>query len=189
MVCRKFCRQAFAAIHIDVAGGYGNDAYNQMNDLNMNVVGLNGGLRSDGNDRSGKLSYYNMRAEWWWGLREALDPLLGVGLALPPGREVLADLTAPRYEVRPGGKILVDEAAKKKVHLTEKETAILRYLYRAGRRPVPRETLLNEVWGYNPGVTTHTLETHIYRLRQKIEPDPSNARLLVTESGGYRLVA
>ncbi len=52
---------------------------------------------------------------------------------------------------------------------------------------MPRETLLREVWGYNANVTTHTLETHIYRLRQKIEPDPTNARLLVTEGGGYRL--
>ena len=62
-------------------------------------------------------------------------------------------------------------------------------LYRAGGKPVPRQILLNEVWGYNSNVTTHTLETHIYRLRQKIEPDPTDARLLVTESGGYRLVA
>jgi DNA-binding response OmpR family regulator len=74
------------------------------------------------------------------------------------------------------------------VRLTDKETAILRYLYRAGQKPVSREILLQEVWGYNSGVTTHTLETHIYRLRQKIERDPANAALLVTEAGGYKLV-
>ena len=73
------------------------------------------------------------------------------------------------------------------LRLTEKETAILLYLHRAGDA-VARETLLAEVWGYNPRVTTHTLETHIYRLRQKLEADPSDARLLVTETGGYRLM-
>ena len=92
------------------------------------------------------------------------------------------------YEFRPSAKVLVD-GNQKKIRLTEKETNILKYLYRAGEKPVSREELLAEVWGYNAGVTTHTLETHIYRLRQKIEPDPSNARILVTESGGYRLVA
>jgi DNA-binding response OmpR family regulator len=61
-------------------------------------------------------------------------------------------------------------------------------LARAGEKVVARDVLLNEVWGYNAGVTTHTLETHIYRLRQKIERDPSNAALLVTEPGGYRLI-
>ena len=75
-----------------------------------------------------------------------------------------------------------------KLKLTEKETAILRYLYRAGQKVVGREMLLAEVWGYNANVTTHTLETHIYRLRQKIETDPSNARILVTEPGGYKLI-
>ncbi|MEL6997131.1 MAG: response regulator transcription factor [Pseudomonadota bacterium] len=90
------------------------------------------------------------------------------------------------YSFRPGGKMLVDEA-EKKIRLTEKETNILKFLYRAGGRTVERDTLLREVWGYNAGVTTHTLETHIYRLRQKIEPDPGNARILVTETGGYRL--
>ena len=54
-------------------------------------------------------------------------------------------------------------------------------------KPVSREELLTEVWGYNAGVTTHTLETHVYRLRQKIEPDAQSAKLLLTETGGYRL--
>jgi DNA-binding response OmpR family regulator len=92
------------------------------------------------------------------------------------------------YVFKPAMKLLLDEA-EKKIRLTEKETNILKFLYRANDAIVPRDTLLHEVWGYNAGVTTHTLETHIYRLRQKIEPDPSNARLLVTESGGYRLAA
>ncbi|MGD2132217.1 MAG: response regulator transcription factor [Maricaulaceae bacterium] len=90
------------------------------------------------------------------------------------------------YEFRPAMKLLVT-SDDKKVRLTEKETSILKYLYRSGAKAVGREELLHEVWGYNSGVTTHTLETHVYRLRQKIEPDPANARLLVTESGGYRL--
>ncbi|MEH7827695.1 response regulator transcription factor [Gemmobacter denitrificans] len=92
------------------------------------------------------------------------------------------------YTFKPAQKLLVDEKDRK-IRLTEKETNILKFLYRAQQGVVARDVLLHEVWGYNAGVTTHTLETHIYRLRQKIEPDPSNARLLVTESGGYRLVA
>jgi len=91
------------------------------------------------------------------------------------------------YTFRPSSKMLTEEAGGK-IRLTEKETAILKYLYRAGDKSVTRDVLLHEVWGYNSGVTTHTLETHIYRLRQKIERDPSNAELLVTESGGYKLV-
>jgi DNA-binding response OmpR family regulator len=90
------------------------------------------------------------------------------------------------YEFRPAVKMLVTQADKK-IRLTEKETSILKFLYRAGGKPVTRDVLLDEVWGYNSGVTTHTLETHVYRLRQKIEPDPSNASILLTESGGYRL--
>ena len=92
------------------------------------------------------------------------------------------------YSFRPAVKMLTDEESKK-IRLTEKETNILKFLYRSADGVVARDVLLHEVWGYNAGVTTHTLETHIYRLRQKIEPDPSNARLLVTESGGYRLVS
>ena len=90
------------------------------------------------------------------------------------------------YEFRPAAKILIDER-QRKIRLTEKETNILKYLYRAGEKPVSREELLAEVWGYNAGVTTHTLETHVYRLRQKIEPEASGAKLLLTEAGGYRL--
>ncbi|NOX41654.1 MAG: response regulator transcription factor [Alphaproteobacteria bacterium] len=92
------------------------------------------------------------------------------------------------YTFKPANKMLITDEDKK-IRLTEKETNILKFLYRATDGVVARDVLLHEVWGYNAGVTTHTLETHIYRLRQKIEPDPSNARLLVTESGGYRLVA
>lgn len=84
--------------------------------------------------------------------------------------------------------MLIDENDRK-IRLTEKETNILKFLYRAPEGVVQRDVLLHEVWGYNAGVTTHTLETHIYRLRQKIEPDPSNVTLLVTESGGYRLAS
>ena len=91
------------------------------------------------------------------------------------------------YTFRPAMKVLVGED-ERKVRLTEKETNILKFLYRSTDGVVPRDVLLHEVWGYNAGVTTHTLETHIYRLRQKIEPDPANARLLVTEAGGYRLL-
>jgi DNA-binding response OmpR family regulator len=92
-----------------------------------------------------------------------------------------------QYSFKPAAKMLIDEKGGK-IRLTEKETSILKYLYRSGDKVVSRDVLLHEVWGYNAGVTTHTLETHIYRLRQKIEKDPSNAELLVTETGGYKLV-
>jgi DNA-binding response OmpR family regulator len=98
-----------------------------------------------------------------------------------------AVFTIGQYSFRPSAKMLIEAETERKVRLTEKETAILKYLYRAGQRVIDRETLLHEVWGYNPGVTTHTLETHVYRLRQKIEQDPSSAKLLVTETGGYKL--
>ena len=97
-----------------------------------------------------------------------------------------AIFTLGPYTFKPAVKMLLT-GDDKKIRLTEKETNILKFLYRANEGVVPRDTLLHEVWGYNAGVTTHTLETHIYRLRQKIELDPSHASLLVTESGGYRL--
>ncbi|MBS0641352.1 MAG: response regulator transcription factor [Proteobacteria bacterium] len=98
-----------------------------------------------------------------------------------------AVFTIGPYTFRPAARILQDPNKKHRIRLTEKEVGILKFLYRTGNRPSARQVLLNEVWGYNAGITTHTLETHIYRLRQKIEPDASNPRLLITEPGGYRL--
>lgn len=92
-----------------------------------------------------------------------------------------------RYLFKPAAKLMLDDGDGSKIRLTEKETAILKYLYRAGAQIVGRDVLLHEVWGYNAAVTTHTLETHIYRLRQKIEENPSDAQLLVTDQGGYKL--
>lgn len=90
------------------------------------------------------------------------------------------------YTFHPSAKLL--QADGRKVRLTEKETNILKFLH-ASSGTVPRDTLLHEVWGYSPAVATHTLETHIYRLRKKIEQDPANAQILLTEGGGYRLSA
>lgn len=90
------------------------------------------------------------------------------------------------YTFHPSAKLL--QAEGRKVRLTEKETNILKFLH-ASVGTVPRDILLHEVWGYGPAVATHTLETHIYRLRKKIEEDPAKARILLTEGGGYRLCA
>jgi DNA-binding response OmpR family regulator len=97
------------------------------------------------------------------------------------------------YTFKPSAKRLAHPTpedgrpAQRDIRLTEKETNILKYLYRAGGKPVGRDELLEEVWGYNSGVTTHTLETHVYRLRQKIEPVKGQATILLTEAGGYSL--
>ena len=99
-----------------------------------------------------------------------------------------AVLTIGPYIFQPGVQLLLEKETNKKVRLTDKETAILKYLYRVGDQVVGRDLLLDEVWGYNAEVTTHTLETHVYRLRQKIEKNPSKALILLTEPGGYRLV-
>jgi DNA-binding response OmpR family regulator len=92
------------------------------------------------------------------------------------------------YTFQPAKKLLQDTGKNRRIRLTDKETAVLKYLYRQDAT-VDRQILMHEVWGYNAEVRTHTLETHIYRLRQKIEADPSHPSLLVTEGGGYRLRA
>jgi DNA-binding response OmpR family regulator len=91
------------------------------------------------------------------------------------------------YVFRPSKRLLLNSTTGHRIRLTEKEAAILRFLYRSGARTVDRQMLLHEVWGHSSDVTTHTLETHIYRLRQKIEPDPAFPMVLMTVGGGYRL--
>jgi DNA-binding response OmpR family regulator len=93
------------------------------------------------------------------------------------------------YMFRPSVRTLMEPARNRRIRLTDKECAILKFLYRAGGKTVPRAVLLDEVWNYSSAVSTHTLETHIYRLRQKIEADPAQPRLIVTDHGGYRLDA
>jgi DNA-binding response OmpR family regulator len=90
------------------------------------------------------------------------------------------------FRLRPAARQLVD-ADGRRIPLTEKETAILSYLHRAGTRVVPREELLGEVWGYSNAVSTHTVETHIYRLRRKLAAGVGAESLLSTTGGGYRL--
>ncbi len=104
------------------------------------------------------------------------------------GRDLDAVFAIGPYSFRPAAKLMLDPAADRTVRLTEKETAILQFLYRAGQSVTGREALLGAIWGYQAGIDTHTLETHVYRLRRKIETDPANARILITEPGGYRLV-
>jgi DNA-binding response OmpR family regulator len=91
------------------------------------------------------------------------------------------------YIFQPARSLLTYDKGHK-IRLTEKEVAIIKYLYKSKNLVVSRESLLEEVWGYKAAITTHTLETHVYRLRHKIEVDPYNATILVTEPGGYRLI-
>jgi len=98
-----------------------------------------------------------------------------------------AVFTIGPFTFRPAAKLLIAASTKQRIRLTAKEVDILKFLYRNANRVVSRQVLLDEVWGYNAGVTTHTLETHVYRLRQKIESDPTACRLLMTAPGGYKL--
>ena len=83
-------------------------------------------------------------------------------------------------------KRLVTKAGSE-IRLTEMETKILNFLYESNGKLIKRDTLLTEVWGYKSEVMTHTLETHIYRLRKKISANCISQNLLVSEPGGYRL--
>ena len=98
----------------------------------------------------------------------------------------VATYTIGKHIFHPAQKTLKDKDGGI-VRLTEKEAAILKYMFRSGNNVVSRKELLEKVWGYHSDVATHTLETHIYRLRQKIEPNPSKASVLTSKNGGYRL--
>ncbi len=97
------------------------------------------------------------------------------------------DLRIQHYLFRPSARLLTTSAGRKKISLTGKETILLKYLYRMHSKTIPREQLLSDVWEYSPDVTTHTVETHVWRLRKKIERDPDYPEILITEAGGYRL--
>jgi len=143
--------------------------------------------------------------------RGLMQPILLLGLAAAAARAIGADdgLAKPfRFgdllraveqnaarEAVAVGNFRLDANAREMVdpqgrslRLTEKETAILSYLARAGDQVVGRDELLGEVWGYAGDATTHTVETHIYRLRRKLTEN-GGADLLLTENGGYRLAA
>lgn len=92
------------------------------------------------------------------------------------------------YSFRPGARLMIHNETKKQISLSDKECAILKHLYRAGDTVVGCETLYGEIWGHSAPLATHTLQTHIYRLRQKIEPEPGRPQILVSEAGGYRVV-
>lgn len=135
-----------------------------------------------------------------WGLEAGADDYL---LAPPRPRELVArirvhlragharddsEIRIGPVAFRPASRSLLHPDMPCAVRLTEKEAALLMRLHRADGKPVSRQALLNEVWGYSPGASSHTVETHIYRLRRKIEPRPESPSLLVSESGGYRLL-
>jgi len=101
--------------YIDV-GGVGSSPYDSLRAQDYAVIAVNFASKSRVRDRSGKLKMRNKRAESWWGMREALDPVYGDDIALPPDPEVLADLTAPRWKLTTQGvQVESKEAIKKRI--------------------------------------------------------------------------
>ena len=92
-----------------------------------------------------------------------------------------------RFVLRIAEKLLFDTAGNREIRLTARETELLKYLYRAGDRTVSQARLLTDVWGYHAGVDTHTVQTHVHRLRRKLGDDRRGGGLIVTDGRGYRL--
>ena len=178
----------FAAVIMDAelpdGDGYDLCARLRANGLSMPVILMNGVDRADPQDVTRDDTTTIAKPFRLSELMSRLRLRLDARKAAPPEKFRIGP-----YEFRAAEKALLHDEPGRRVKLTEKEVAILTFLHGVGERAVPRQELLKEVWGYNPAVTTHTLETHIYRLRRKIEPDPAQARLLLTEAGGYRLSA
>lgn len=116
-----------------------------------------------------------------------LDRIRQGAKAVPVFLRHAATIRIGKYQFDPAdSQLLANDAS---VRLTEKERDILLALLDAGDQGLARQALLDTVWGYASGVETHTLETHIYRLRQKIETDPAHPEILLTENEGYRVNA
>jgi DNA-binding response OmpR family regulator len=179
----------FAAVIMDATlpDGDGHEIHSRLraNGLAMPVVLMNGSSRSCVAEDTITLAKPFRLSELMARLRQQLE----IRSAIPPLPEGPAPIRIGPYKFSLEDKTLRHGDANVRIRLTEKEAAILAFLHRMGERAVPRQELLTEVWGYHPEVTTHTLETHIYRLRRKIEADPAKACLLITEAGGYRLAA
>ncbi len=182
--CLRAPDARFAAIIMDAAlpdgDGHAVCARLRAQGHGMPVILLNGLDRGAGSDDTISIAKPFRLSELMACLRARLDASA-------------ARDAAPRLMIGPYAFNLDERSlrlgANPRIRLTEKEAAILAFLHRMAERAVPRQELLREVWGYNPAVTTHTLETHIYRLRRKIEANPAEARLLITEAGGYRLAS
>ncbi len=97
----------------------------------------------------------------------------------------ISDIQIGPYRLNPAQR-LMELDNQHPIHLTEKETALLQFLAKQ-TDPVPREVILAEVWGYQDGIDTRTLETHIYQLRRKIDPENTEKSFLISDQGGYRL--
>jgi DNA-binding response OmpR family regulator len=185
--CLSVREARFAAVIMDATlpdgDGHAVCARLRASGLSMPVILLNGSNRITTADDTTTIGKPFRLSELMARLRARLE----AHAKIDPLGEPPATIRIGPYEFCPEEKALRHDAANLRIRLTEKEAAILAFLHRMNARAVPRLELLREVWGYNPAVTTHTLETHIYRLRRKIEADPAKACLLITEAGGYRL--